>query len=111
MNLILVLLCAIGAYYLIIFLDSIFRKSAKIKAIHLAYKSLEEFKIISLEEIKNLDGSPFNLNEIEPDFTPHTNLFNARFYFKLTVQKGSETLTKWVYVYYFFYFKVNCIIK
>ncbi len=107
MNLILVLVCSIGAHYLLMFLDSKFRKSAKIKAINLAYKSLEEFKILSLEEIKNLDDSPFNLNEIEPDFTPHTNLFNARFYFKLTVQKESEIFTKWVYVFYFLNFRVN----
>ncbi len=112
MNLILVLVCAIGGRYLLMFLDSKFRKSAKIKAIDFAYKSLDEFKILSIEEVKNLDDSPFDLSEIgiEPDFTPHTNLFNSRFYFKLTVQKGSETFTKWVYVFYFLNFKLNCII-
>ncbi len=107
MNLILVLVCVISSHYLLMFLDSKFRKNAKIKAINLAYKSFDEFKILSLEEIKNLDDSPFNLNEIEPDFTPHTNLFNARFYFKLIVQKESEIFTKWVYMFYFLNFRIN----
>ena len=65
MNLILVLVCVIGAHYLLMFLDSKFRKSAKIKAINLAYKSLDEFKILHLEKIKNLYDIPFILNEIE----------------------------------------------
>jgi len=108
MNLILVLLCLIGAYYLIIFLDSKFRESAKIKAINLANKSLDEFRILSFEEIKNIKDSPFNSSEIEPDFTPGTNLFNSRFYFKVEVEKESERITKWVYAFYFMNFQISC---
>jgi hypothetical protein len=106
MNLILVLLCLIGTYYLTIFIESKIRESAKIKAINLAHKCLDEFRILSFEEIKNIKDTPFNPNELEPDFAPYTNLFNFRFYFKVKVQKESETLIKWVYAFYFLNFKV-----
>jgi hypothetical protein len=73
MNFVVVLLCFIGAYYLIIFLDSKFEESAKIKAIKLAYKSLNEYTILTINEIKNLDDVPFDFDEIEPSFSPGTN--------------------------------------
>ncbi len=107
LNLTIVLLCLIGTYYILIFLDSKFRERAKIKSINLAYKSLDEFRILSFVEIENIKDTPFNTSEIEPDLTPHTNLFNSRFYFKIKVQRESEILTKWVYVFYFLNYKVN----
>ncbi len=110
-NLILIIVCSIVGYYLINFLNLKFRENAKSKVIDLAYKCLDEYEILTLSELKDLDDLPFEFDEIEPSFSRGSNLFQSRFYFKLTVQKDSEILVKWFYAFYFFTFKVNFFIK
>lgn len=111
LNLILIIVCSIVGYNLINFLNLKFRENAKSKAVDLAYKCLNEYKILTLIELKDFNDFPFDFDEIEPSFSPASNLFQSRFYFKLTVQKDSEIFVKWFYAFYFFTFKINFFIK
>jgi hypothetical protein len=111
LNLIITLISIVTVYYLIKYLDTKFRDGNRPKALALTYKCLEPYDIVDFKELNDSMGTPYEAGGIEPDFTPNSNLLSSRFYFRVTVKSETETLTKWVYAYYFMNLQIRFDIK